>query len=161
MKTFAELVAETEFVHVADDIEQMDKSYPLCMISHLPVHPKLQVVLPCNHVFHVKTFNKYNRIKSSCFYCLTKFSKNELNTQCNWTKRDGNVCNKTTSTKCGLCELHANMHIKDENKKLNITKIANKTEYCQSVLKSGKKVGQLCGCPVKFNDKCGRHISIS
>ena len=110
-----------EFDNLAKLINSLEQSKnDKCMICHLPInHDKNKIIFQCGHKYHnncIKFNKKSNWFK--CYYC----KKSNYAKLCRIKE-----CNKRTFNKNRLCINH------------NV-----KESFCQIILKSGKRKGQIC-----------------
>mgnify|MGYP001196669562 FL=1 len=73
--------------------------------------------------------------------------------KCEWVYKNGNLLGEKCNQKAGLYNNHCycNKHINFINNKIKI-------EKCDSILVSGKRKGQRCGCKCFKDSKCKRHL---
>ena len=97
-------------------------------------------------------YQNINDVKKKCGvnyplkYCLPIY-------KCEWIykngKLKGNTCNKVAGLYNNNCYC---------NKHMYFIKSQTKIEKCDSILISGKRIGQRCGCKSFKDNKCKRHL---
>ena len=125
-----------------------------CLICHFPIkNIKDNIKLKCGHYYHLDCVKFTRKTYYQCPYCEKK---------CRSKKCKAKDCNNKTFTGDKLCSLHKD-YIKPKKSKKKLTKlIIDKLEkqiidksICQTILKSGKRKGDVCG-----RKNCGYHNKI-
>jgi hypothetical protein len=73
--------------------------------------------------------------------------------KCEWVYKNGNLIGEKCNQIAGLYNNHFYC-----NKHMYFIKSQNKIEKCDSILISGKRKGQRCGCKSFKDNKCKRHL---
>ena len=163
-----------------------NKSDKECLICRQSLNTD-EVKLKCNHSYHLSCLPKnktsftcyycnqitiYRNIKAKCLFCNKKtlFANKKCSQHYNLNiqkccaiirsgSRKGQPCDKITSGK--YCKKHLNYKekkVKVKKEKININKEKN---VCQSVLKTGKRKGEICfriNC--KYHNKTPKQVVI-
>ena len=100
-------------------------------------------LLPYQHIDGVK---KKNGVNYPIKYSLPIY-------KCKWIYKNGNlkgtICNQTAGLYDNDCYCSKHMYSINTN---------NKTSKCDSILISGKRKGEVCGCKCFEDTKCKRHL---
>jgi hypothetical protein len=113
-----------------------------CLICHFPINNiKDNIKLNCGHHYHLDCVNLIRKTYYQCLYCEKKCRSKTCKVK---------ECKNKTFTCDKLCSLHKDYIKSKKTKKLK--KQIIDVNICQTILKSGKKKGNVCG-----RKKCGYH----
>jgi len=125
---------------VCDDTEKVEE---VCLISGESLKDR-QIKLGCGHKFNYECI--LNEIKS-------QRKKNRLETQ--KTSLNEIKCPYCRKNNKGILPWYTGY---DKIKNINWSATNKKIiKRCKIKIKSGKRKGEVCGCPAKYDTFCGRH----
>ena len=138
-----------ELFNLISKNEKIEEEEEVCLISGDNLKKDF-VTLDCGHKFNYE--NIYNEI-------ITQRKKNRLEIQ----------SVRINQLKCPYCRsIHKGIlpYVESYPRIVNVNCTAielvkSKLKYCEAILKSGKRKGEICNCTVKFGKYCGRHKKLN